>query len=171
MKKTISLILFIVSLLCLFTGCSSQESDKPSLNIPSYAIDYYENVAQIFREAGFTEAHFVSDNKMKIYLDATDTSESIFMHQHKEDGFSIDNLKKDSELVKLLDILLKYCYDEENLSQTIVDDMHNKINKDDGSKWIIIYEKYDVLFHPDNALTYIESISVYPHGRIKNLSE
>ena len=60
--------------------------------------------------------------------------------------------------------MLDYYFKDGDFAETMVNDMYSKLDENDRNSWRISYEKFDVLFSPDSSETYIESVSVYPHG-------
>ena len=167
MKKVISVVMCAVMLLCCgcFAGCSSQSSKTYSRS-PEFA--HYDSLVQALREGGFKEAHYISGDRNKVYLREDDDKNAVFIPEKKDDIY-ISNLDNDIDLVKLLDILLKFCFNEENRSQKIVDDMYNTLRASSTSR-VVFYDDYDVLFHPDTEETYIDSVTIIPHDSIPNLS-
>ena len=171
MKKVISVVMCVVMLLCCgcFAGCSSQseKSSKTYSQSPEY-LAHYDSLVQALREGGFKEAHYISDDRSNVYLREDDDKNAVFVPK-KKDSIYISNLDNDIDLVKLIDILLKFCFNEENRSQKIVDDMYNTLRASSTPR-VVFYDDYDVLFHPDTEETYIDSVTIIPHDSIPNLS-
>ncbi len=128
------------------------------------AIDY-EIIMQMLKDTGYTDAYMTTkDGKIVgniIYLNTTDCSEKIWIFN---DNFSIEELQKKSNIINLLKIMLDYYFKDGDFAETMVNDMYSKLDENDRNSWRISYEKFDVLFSPDSSETYIESVSVYPHG-------
>ena len=171
MKKVISVVMCVVMLLCCvcFAGCSSQseKSSKTYSKSPEY-LAHYDSLVQALREGGFKEAHYILDDRSNVYLREDDDKNTVYVPK-KKDGIYISNLDNDIDLVKLLDILLKFCFNEENRSQKIVDDMYNTLRAS-STYWAVFYDDYDVLFHPDTEEIYIDGVTIVPHDSIPNLS-
>ena len=158
MKKVISVVMCAVMLLCCacFAGCSSQDND----------------IIQTFHNNGYKDAYINADSE--IFKDVPEWSE-IYLHQNNdnEDIYSVEaiwvnesdysivirKIKQESDLIKILDIMLNYYYNQSGYGQKIVDDVYNKFeNKElEGT---IDYGDFFIGFKIDDANNKIDHISL-----------